>query len=115
MLVVHIINNNVRGHLEDFCPIQSGIFSHQKIIGYFSKSGGGNRRISGLGVYWGKGESHKFSKKKHENHWVVTIIAQKVIRVGEKHHFLSESKNILTEKLVENVCYSRAFISSTKV
>ena len=24
------------------------------------------RRISGLGVYWGKGESHKFSKK-HEN------------------------------------------------
>ena len=25
-------------------------------------------------------------------HWVVTIIAQKVIRVGEKRHFLSDSK-----------------------
>ena len=26
------------------------------------------------------------------NYWVVTIIAQKVIRVGEKCHFLSDSK-----------------------
>ena len=25
-------------------------------------------------------------------HWVVTIIAKKVVRVGENHHFLSDSK-----------------------
>ena len=46
-------------------------------------------------VYWGKGESHEFSKKSMKTcctQWVVTIIAQKVITVGEKRLFLSDSK-----------------------
>ena len=49
-------------------------------------------------------------------HWVVTIIAQKVIRVGEKRHFLSDSKKMkFDRKCVENVWYSGAIISSTQM
>ena len=53
------------------------------------------RRIWNWGIYLDKDESQKFEKKNMKTcctHWVFTIIAQKFIRVGEKCHFLSDSK-----------------------
>ena len=79
----------------------------------------GRRRISGLGVYWGKGESHKFSKKA----WkpvvpigLLLLLPKKSLGWVKNVTFLVIQKNMnFDRKWVENVWYSRAFISSTKV
>ena len=51
---------------------------------------------------WGKGETHKFSKKIMKTcstQMVVTIFAQKVIRVGDKHLVFLIAKKILPSKM----------------
>ena len=78
-----------------------------------------NRRISGKGVYWGKGESHEFSKKAWKP--VVTIrllllLPKKSLGWVKNVTFWVIQKNMkFDRKCVENVWYSGAIISSTKV
>ena len=77
------------------------------------------RRISGKGVYWGKGESHEFSKKA----WkpvvpigLLLLLPKKSLGWVKNVTFWVIQKNMnFDRKWVENVWYSRAFISSTKV
>ena len=77
------------------------------------------RRISGKGVYWGKGESHEFSKKA----WkpvvpigLLLLLPKKSLGWVKNVTFWVIQKNMkFDRKCVENVWYSRAFISSTKV
>ena len=78
-----------------------------------------SRRISGKGVYWGKGESHEFSKKA----WkpvvpigLLLLLPKKSLGWVKNITFWVIQKNMnFDRKWVENVWYSRAFISSTKV
>ena len=93
-------------------------------LGIFDSWGTGvthkqTRRISGWGIYWGKVESQKFWKKA----WkpvipigLLLLLPKKSLGWVKNFTFWVIQKNMnFDRKWVENVWYSRAFISSTKV
>ena len=71
-------------------------------------------------VYWGKGESHEFSKKAWKpvvpnGFGLLLLLPKKSLGWVKNVTFWVIQKNMKFDiKCFENVCYSRGFISSTK-